>query len=114
MAPDNGIDLPGSMDVTAPIMTPAPLPTVYAAGASNGVAMNEPPAEIAVSIADSIKKACSIIEPEKSTALVARVDLKGANLLIARRFASGWTVDTYIGRTWAGDTQAGFEVMKSW
>lgn len=95
-------------------MTPAPLPTVYAAGASNGVAMNPPPAEIAVSIADSIKKVCAVIPDDKTMALVARVDLAGANLIWAVRRPDGWAADLYVGKTWRGDAKAGFELMKTW
>ena len=103
-----GMDIPGAVNVTGPP------PTVYAAGASNGVAMVAPPAELAPSIADSIKKVCAIIPDGQHTALVARVDLKGANVILARRFDSGWQADAYFGKSWVGGYQAGFELMKSW
>jgi hypothetical protein len=109
--PDTLLGLPAG---TAPVLSPAPLPVTYAAGASNGVAMNLPPAELAPSIADSIKKVCAIIPEGHSTALVARVDLAGANVIVARKFDDGWQADAYFGKTWKGGMQAGFEVMKSW
>ena len=106
--PDTPIDMPAT-NVSAPVPVTYAVPT-----ATNGVAMNPPPAGMATSIADSIKSACAVIEPSHTTALVARVDTKGANVIVARKFDSGWSADAYFGKTWAGDTNAGFEVMKSW
>lgn len=96
-----------------PVAAPIP-PTVYAAGASSGVAMNVPVGDVAVSIRDSIAKVCSIIPKGKNTALVARVDLAGANVILARRFDNGWQADAFFGKTWKAGYQVGFEVMKSW
>jgi hypothetical protein len=109
--PDTLLGLPAG---TAPVLSPAPLPVTYAAGASNGVAMNPPPADVAVSIAESIRKVCAIIPPDQHTALVARVDLAGANVIVARRFDNGWQADAYFGKVWQAGYQAGFEIMKSW
>ena len=107
--PDTPIDMPAATNVSAPVANTYAVPTV-----TSGVAMNPPPTALATSIADSIKAACAVIEPGHSTALVARVDTKGANVIVARKFESGWAADAYFGRTWVGDTNAGFEVMKSW
>lgn len=101
--PDTTLDIAGSHDVT----TPAP-PTVYAAGASNGVSYTPPPTEAMPAITASIQQALSTLEPGQTGGLIALYSrnadgTQNANAVIVQKVLDG-KVDldamTWVGKTW--------------
>jgi hypothetical protein len=76
-------------------------PVVYAGGASNGVAMNIPPAELIPSITEAVNKAMAAIPAGATGALVAIYTPKGANLALAQKVGEHVKVTAWLGKTWA-------------
>jgi len=106
---------PSGFASTAGSPTAAPVPAVvYPAGATSGVAMTPIPEVLLPSIMDSVKRVCAQIPSKHHNALVARVDLKGANLIIARRFDDSFSIVASMGKTWVGGYDANFQVVKTW
>ncbi len=72
----------------------------YAGGASNGVAMVVPPAELIPSITEAVNKAMAAIPAGCSGALVAIVTPKGTNLALAQKVGDHVRVTAWMGKTW--------------
>ena len=106
-----------SPETYAPIVPSAPIAlpsTTYAANAKNGVAMNVPPVDLLPSIMASIEQACATIPPGKKVALVAVVDMSGANLALVSRIKGNITVKAWAGKKWGEPIDGGAQVLVTW
>jgi hypothetical protein len=122
--PDTPIDLP--VGAVAPVTLPAPVPTVYAAGATNGVAMTPPPTELMASMHAAIASALTTLPPEKSGGIIALYSrnadgTSNANMVAVQRVASGpldFNVLGWFGKTWKpnadGSTNFGAAIQLAW
>lgn len=76
------------------------VPTTYAGGASNGVAVNVPAEYLLPSITAAVNRAVSAIPPDKKGALVTIFTPAGANLAVAEKFGDHVKVTAWIGKKW--------------
>ena len=64
-------------------------------------------------IKSAIDSALAGLEPGKSVAVLAHADEDGASLHVYGKIADEWKWEGYVGRTWAGETTAGANVIWS-
>jgi len=86
------------------VYAPAPIPTTYAGGATNGVAMNVPSAILLPSITAAVNKAAAEIPAGKTGALVTIFTPKGANLAVVQKIGNNVKVTAWIGKEWGPKT----------
>lgn len=81
---------------------------------TKGVAFNPPPAALIKDVQQSIKLAVAQLPPQSKGAIVGVVTESGVNAAVVAKLDRGWTVTSFIGKTWQGPVTAGASVLKVW
>lgn len=81
---------------------------------TKGVAFNDPPAHLIPDIRKSIDLAVAQLPDWKRGAVVGVATEAGVNAAVVAKLDHGWTVTSWIGKTWHAPVSEGASVMRSW
>jgi hypothetical protein len=96
------------------MMAPDLFPTIPGVLATNGVAMNPPPASILDAVSKQVKDAVATLPPDGKGALVGVATTSGVNLALVHKAGEHVTVLGWIGKSWGQPLAGGAAVQIHW